>query len=63
VPAGLEEAVFERFFRGDPARGPDKGVGLGLAIARSVVVAHGGTISVAGAVFTVTLPLSLSSDS
>ncbi len=50
--------MFERFFRGDPARGPDKGVGLGLAIARSVVVAHGGTISVAGAVFTVTLPLS-----
>ncbi|MEV4533637.1 HAMP domain-containing sensor histidine kinase [Asanoa sp. NPDC049518] len=56
VPAGLESAVFERFFRGSGA--PSGGVGLGLAIARSVVTAHGGTISVAGAVFTVTLPLS-----
>jgi two-component system OmpR family sensor kinase len=58
VPAGLEDAVFERFFRGDPARGSDGGVGLGLAIARSLVTAHGGTISASGAVFTVTLPLS-----
>ncbi|GAA1872017.1 sensor histidine kinase [Asanoa iriomotensis] len=58
VPSELSEAVFERFFRGDPARGAGSGVGLGLAIARSIVTAHGGTISVAGAVFTVTLPLS-----
>ncbi|GIF65872.1 two-component sensor histidine kinase [Asanoa ishikariensis] len=56
VPVGLESAVFERFFRGDPA--PPGGVGLGLAIARSLVAAHGGTITVTGAVFTVTLPLS-----
>ncbi|GIF48378.1 HAMP domain-containing protein [Asanoa ferruginea] len=61
VPADLTDAVFERFFRGDPARGPGGGVGLGLAIARSVVTTHGGTISVAGAVFTVTLPLSSNS--
>jgi signal transduction histidine kinase len=61
VPAGLEEAVFERFFRGDPARSAAGGVGLGLAIARSIVMAHGGTISVAGSVFTVTLPVSSNS--
>ncbi|MEV4618732.1 HAMP domain-containing sensor histidine kinase [Asanoa sp. NPDC049573] len=61
VPAELAEAVFGRFFRADPARGPAGGVGLGLAIARSIVTAHGGTIGVSGAVFTVTLPLSSNS--
>jgi two-component system sensor histidine kinase BaeS len=54
--------VFERFYRGDKARKPDHGAaGLGLAIARSVVEGHGGTIEVAspvgeGATFTITLP-------
>jgi two-component system, OmpR family, sensor kinase len=61
VPAELADAVFSRFFRADPARGPDGGVGLGLAIARSVVTAHGGTIEVSGSVFTVSLPLSSNS--
>ncbi len=61
---GMEEEirghVFERFYRGkgDTAGGR---VGLGLAIARALVAAHGGTISVEsspghGAKFTVTLP-------
>jgi len=59
VPAGLESAVFERFFQVDPARsGGGGGAGLGLAIARSVAEAHGGTITVSGAVFTVSLPAS-----
>ena len=54
--------VFERFYRGkgDTAGGR---VGLGLAIARALAAAHGGTISVEsspgrGASFTVTLPAS-----
>ena len=37
------EAVFEPFHRGDDARTGD-GAGLGLAISRAIVEAHGGTI-------------------
>ena len=51
--------VFDRLWRGDPARS-SRGAGLGLAIARGFVEAHGGTISVAnvagGCEFTVELP-------
>jgi signal transduction histidine kinase len=43
VPAGDGERVFEAFYRGDAARGED-GAGLGLAISRAIVEAHGGKI-------------------
>ncbi len=57
-PAGKEEQVFERFYRG--ASGVH-GMGLGLAICRAVVVAHGGSIraentQTGGAVVHVVLP-------
>jgi signal transduction histidine kinase len=41
------ERVFDRFYQMDKSRhGNTHGVGLGLAIAREIVIAHGGSISV-----------------
>ena len=37
--------IFDRFYRADSARTPSDESGLGLAIARSIVLAHGGSIS------------------
>jgi len=53
--------VFKRFYRADDSRLSNGESGLGLAIARSLVEAHGGTIQVEsvvgqGAMFTVALP-------
>jgi signal transduction histidine kinase len=54
--------IFERFYRADKSRGRAEGrSGLGLAICKAVVNAHGGAIDVssgpgAGATFTVRLP-------
>jgi signal transduction histidine kinase len=42
--------IFERFYRGDPARGRGEGAGLGLAIARWIADAHGAQIDVASEV-------------
>jgi signal transduction histidine kinase len=55
--------IFERSYRGDRARHQQEGeTGLGLAIARSLVIAQGGTISVEsskgqGATFTLKFPV------
>ncbi len=64
LPPGREEAVFEKFERGHK-EAATPGVGLGLAICRAIVQAHGGRIHgenrlengrVAGARFVIELP-------
>lgn len=63
IPENEAENIFERFYRIDEARNREQGgMGLGLAIAKGIVEAHGGKIWVAdngqlGAVFTVQLPI------
>jgi signal transduction histidine kinase len=62
IPEADVERVFEAAFRGQAARTPtDGGGGLGLAIARGIVEAHHGDISVrngnGGCAFTVRLPM------
>ena len=62
IPAPDLPRVFELAYRGDTARTPgDGGAGLGLAVARGLVEAHHGEISVRnegqGCRFTIRLPL------
>ncbi|MBI1685410.1 ATP-binding protein [Caulobacter hibisci] len=46
VPAAELERVFEPFFRGEPSRNRETGgIGLGLAVVRSLARAHGGDVS------------------
>ncbi|MEF7615860.1 DUF4118 domain-containing protein [Aquincola sp. MAHUQ-54] len=60
LPPGREEAIFQKFERG-ARESATAGVGLGLAICRAIVEAHGGTLHGAtrpggGARFTLLLP-------
>lgn len=64
IPLEDQPRIFERFWRGDPARGRNAGggSGLGLSIVDSLVRAHGGEITVQstpgeGSAFTLRLPL------
>lgn len=62
VPQVDREKIFDRFYRRDLSRSREGGgAGLGLAIAREIVQAHGGTVEVVdaptgGSVFRVVLP-------
>ena len=64
--AGIARAdlphIFEKFYRGRVDGPTRRGFGLGLAIVRAAIDAHGGSVAVAsepgrGSVFTVSLPL------
>lgn len=61
VASADRDRIFERFARADQARTRDRGGrGLGLAIARDIAAAHGGTLAMedaaAGATFVLRLP-------
>jgi len=62
VPAALRERIFEPFFRLPGASEREGGVGLGLALVRSIAQRHGGTVHNeerpgGGACFVLRLPL------
>jgi two-component system, OmpR family, sensor kinase len=63
VPKELRERIFEPFYRAPGASERDGGVGLGLALVKSIAQRHGGSVrcegaaSGQGACFVVTLPL------
>jgi len=63
MPPKVIEHAFDRFYRGDRSR-TTTGFGLGLAIARALIEAQGGTLEASsqpgvGSVFTITLPRAL----
>lgn len=62
IPAEQLAHVFDRFYRADESRSGRGGAGLGLAIAKEIVEAHGSSIEVSsspdtGTVFSFELPL------
>lgn len=63
IPRAEQHKIFDKFYRVcDPMCHDNKGSGLGLALVRHIVKAHGGEISVEsnpgkGSKFTITLPL------
>ena len=62
IPAADLPRIFDRFYKADASRTENGESGLGLAIARSLVTMHGGTITVesvlgSGTTFRIELPI------
>ena len=62
IDAFEQGLIFDKFYRGRDQRYQVRGTGMGLSIAKAIVAAHGGSISVTsqlghGSVFSFTLPL------
>jgi signal transduction histidine kinase len=46
LTAGDQSVLFDRFYRGDTSHSSEKtGYGIGLSMAQSIVVSHGGKIT------------------
>ena len=62
IPDSKRDFIFERFYQAEPSRNSElQGQGIGLAVVRSIVEAHKGTVTVdseegKGTTFTVSLP-------
>ena len=63
IPEGDMSRIFEKFYRADdPLARQERGTGIGLAVVKGIVDAHGGEVSVdsrkgSGTAVTVRLPL------
>ena len=61
IPKAEQDRIFDRFYRAAASAGTVPGTGMGLAIARDIVEAHGGALEVSsrpgeGSCFSFTLP-------
>jgi signal transduction histidine kinase len=62
IPTDEKEKIFQPFYRGSQGRRIVEGMGLGLGIAREIVMAHGGGIKLestpgTGSRFTLQIPV------
>src|ERR1039457_5801848 len=70
ITANERDRIFDRFYRGAAARTAAPGSGLGLFVARKIVLAHGGNLSLvepgangtSGVGFRLTVPISINED-
>jgi two-component system sensor histidine kinase KdpD len=68
IPSTERHRIFERYYRGTDARSVVSGTGLGLYVARKIILAHGGSLELedrlaaAGTTFCITVPLSKAED-
>jgi signal transduction histidine kinase len=67
IPSEEQNKIFQPFYRGSHGRRIVQGMGLGLSIARDIIIAHGGTIDLqsapgTGSQFTVRMPVDAPQD-